>query len=125
MIPKKSGSIRVDKLRTIVLMEADFNFMNKLIGKRIMRMAEKANSIAPEQFGSRRMKSSIMHAVNKQLTVDILRQEKKSFALITLDAKACYNQIAQPVAAIALKRQGATANMIEAMFSTIEKWKDV
>jgi hypothetical protein len=60
-------------------MEAYFkNFMNKLISKRVMRLAEKAQSIAPEQFGIRRQKSSILHAVNKQLTVDILRQEKET-----------------------------------------------
>jgi hypothetical protein len=43
MIPKKSDSLRVDKLRTIVLMEPDFNMVNKIIGKRIMRNAEDSN----------------------------------------------------------------------------------
>jgi hypothetical protein len=31
MIPKKSDSIKVDKLHTIVLMEADFNYLNKIM----------------------------------------------------------------------------------------------
>jgi hypothetical protein len=50
MIPKKANSIRVDKLRTIVLMEPDFNFFNKLIGKWVMSNAEQANSIAQEHL---------------------------------------------------------------------------
>jgi Reverse transcriptase (RNA-dependent DNA polymerase) len=91
MIPKKADSIKVDKLRTIVLMEADYNFLNKLIGKRVMGHAEKAKTIAPEQFGSRKMKSSINHAVNKQLIIDILQHDRKSFSLMTLDAKGCYD----------------------------------
>ena len=33
MIPKKVDSIRVDKLRTIVLLEPYFNFTNKIVGK--------------------------------------------------------------------------------------------
>jgi Reverse transcriptase (RNA-dependent DNA polymerase) len=123
MIPKKVDSLRVDKLRTIVLMEADFNFLNKVIGKRVMEKAEQSGSIAPEQFGSRKQKSSIHHAVNKQLTTDILRQDRKSFCLITLDAKACYDRIAPPIASIALKRQGATSKMIKSMFKTISKMK--
>jgi Reverse transcriptase (RNA-dependent DNA polymerase) len=121
MIPKKQDSIRVDKLRTIVLMEPDFNFMNKIIGKRVMNHAEKARSIAPEQFGRRKGKNSIQNAIKKQLATDILRQEKRDFSLITLDAKSCYDRIVQPMAALALKRQGATDSMIRAMFDTISK----
>jgi Reverse transcriptase (RNA-dependent DNA polymerase) len=102
-------------------MVADFNFLNKIIGRRVMENAERAHSIAPEQFGSRKGKSSILHAINKQLTVDILRQEKRNFSLITLDAKGCYDRIVQPMASLALKRQGATDNMVEVMFSTIQK----
>jgi hypothetical protein len=79
MIPKKVNNLRAEQLRTIVLMEADFNFLNKLIGRRIMANAEAAQSIAPEQFGSRKKKSSIMHALNKQLTIDILQQDRKNF----------------------------------------------
>jgi hypothetical protein len=80
MIPKKKDSIRVDKLRTIVLMEPDYNFFNKLIGKWVMANAEKAGSLAPEQFGSRKQKSSIQHAINRQLTTDVLPQDNFFFA---------------------------------------------
>jgi hypothetical protein len=80
MIPKKVDNIRVDKLRTIVLMEPDYNFFNKLIGKWVMANAEQSGSIATEQFGSRKQKSSIQHAINKQLASDCLRQDKKAFA---------------------------------------------
>jgi Reverse transcriptase (RNA-dependent DNA polymerase) len=123
MIPKKQDSLRVDKLRTIVLMEADFNFLNKIIGRRIMQQAEEARSIAPEQFGSRKQKISITNALNKLLTTDILRQEHRNFSLITLDAKACYDRIAPPIASVALKRQGATDNMVNVLFNTLTKMK--
>jgi Reverse transcriptase (RNA-dependent DNA polymerase) len=123
MIPKKTNSLRVDKLRTIVLMEPDFNFFNKIIGKWVMANAEGAGSIATEQFGSRKSKSSIQHAINKQIATDTLRQDKKNFCLIMLDAKACYDRIVQPIASIALKRQGASHQMVKAMFRTISKMK--
>jgi Reverse transcriptase (RNA-dependent DNA polymerase) len=119
MIPKKSGSNRVDKLRTIVLMEPDFNFVNKLIGKRTMAMAEKAGTLAPEQFGSRKKKSAIVHAINKQITTDIIRQEKRDFCVVILDAKGCYDRITPMYAAFAMRRQGATPQMVNVIFETI------
>jgi hypothetical protein len=109
MIPKKSNSLRAEHLCTIVLLEADFNFLNKLMGKQIMKNAENANSIAAEQFGSRKAKGAINHTVNKQLAIDIMRQEKIRFTLVILDAKGCYDRIAPPIASISLKWQGLVA----------------
>ncbi len=120
MIPKKNNSLRADQLRTIVLMEADFNFLNKLAGKRIMANAEEASSIAEEQFGSRKAKGAINHAINKQLALDIMRQEKKKFTLVILDAKGCYDRIAPPIASLSLKRQGAPSSYVIMLFSTIQ-----
>ena len=91
--------------------------------KRVMKAAETAQSIAPEQFGSRKAKSSILHAVNKQITTDILRQEKKDFCLIILDAKSCYDRITPMYASFAMQRQGATGQMISLMFDTIHSMK--
>ncbi len=97
MIPKKIGSLKASQLRTIVLMEPDFNYVNKIFGRRLMRNAEKFGMVAPEQFGSRKKKSAILHAVNKQLTDDILRQEHRTFILVLLDAKSCYDRISPPL----------------------------
>jgi Reverse transcriptase (RNA-dependent DNA polymerase) len=121
MIPKKEDSVRVDKLRTIVLLEADFNFLNKIIGKRMMRQGESTGAIAEEQFGSRKQKSAILHALNKQLTIDIARHQKTNMGLLVLDAKSCYDRISPPIASIAFKRQGASESFIELMFNTISQ----
>ena len=50
MIKKKDQVERVDKLRTIALLEADFNFNNKLLGKTTLNLAENNNLIAKEQY---------------------------------------------------------------------------
>jgi hypothetical protein len=121
MIPKKSNSLRASQLRTIVLLEADFNFLNKLMGKRIMQNAEKGHTVAAEQFGSRKNKSAINHAVNKQLALDIMRQEKRRFTLVILDAKGCYDRIAPTFASLALKRQGTPHSYVFMLFHTIQE----
>lgn len=121
MIPKKTDSIRVDQLRTICLLASDWNFGNKLLSKRLMHHSEKANSIAPEQYGSRKKKSAIQHATNKAILFDIQRQRKQKTALLVLDAKACYDRIPIHIAALGLKRQGLPDSAIQFMMSPIIK----
>ena len=50
--------------------EADFNFNNKILAKRMMTTAEKAGVLAPEQYGSRNKKNAIECALNKRLMFD-------------------------------------------------------
>jgi hypothetical protein len=51
MLEKTPGDRRPDKLRAIALMEADFNFVNKLfLGKRMMDSAETQDTIPEEIF---------------------------------------------------------------------------
>ena len=69
---KKANSYRVDKLRTIVLFEADFNFINKAVSRKLARMGESKKSIAREQHGSRKNHRSIEHMLNKSLCKDLL-----------------------------------------------------
>ena len=57
-------------------MQARFNQNNKLLGKMMMEYEEKNNLLAEEQYGSRKEKSAIEHAVNKRLIIDIARQTR-------------------------------------------------
>jgi hypothetical protein len=76
MIPKESGMTQLSRLRTIVLFHPDFNYAFKYIGQEMMARAERTQTLAPEQYGSRQNHRAIGLAVNKTLTNDILRQLK-------------------------------------------------
>jgi len=53
MLEKIEGNIKVDKLRAILLMEADFIQMNKLLfGHRMIKQSEKEKRIPDEAYGS-------------------------------------------------------------------------
>ena len=107
MIPKKvTGELRPEKLRLILLMDSRFNHNNKLIGKKIMEYGEKHALLAQEQFGSRKAKSAIEHAVNKRLTLDISRQTKTKCIYIANDAKSCYDRILMMVTYITIRNFG-------------------
>ena len=75
MIEKKAGEFHVRNLRTILLLEADFNQGNKRLGRELMFNAEKLNRLAREQYGSRKFYTAINQGLNKRLTFDIWRQK--------------------------------------------------
>ena len=88
MQEKENLNLRVDKLRAIILFETDFNLNNEYIGRDMMSKAEKVLILAKEQYGSRKRRTAILHALNKRLTFDILRQEKKGGAICSCDLKS-------------------------------------
>ena len=121
MLEKKKGNFNVEKLRTILLYEADFNQTNKWLGRQAMWYAERDNLLAWEQYGSRKKKSAIDQLLNKRLTFDLLRQHRKDGAMVSNDAKSCYDRIVHSVAALSLKRIGVPDEAIFCMFSTIQQ----
>ena len=97
---------------------------NKILGRRaegFIKNAEIHGTIAPEQFRSCIRKSAINHAINKQITVDILRQEHQLFVLILLDSKSCYDRISPPIDSLCIKIQGAPEEFVALMFNTVQE----
>jgi hypothetical protein len=121
MIYKKANLDRVDKLRTIVLKEADSNFNDGKMGRDMMNHAEKKNMIAKEQYGSRKGHCSIDHAVNKRLTFDLFRLYRSPGAVCSNDAKSCYDRILHSIAALAMKRLGVPEPPIHCMLTCIQQ----
>ena len=90
---KKPGEYRVDKMRLIQLMSPEFQINNKMIGRRILAYAERANAVATDQHGSRKHHKAINTCLNKKLICDVLRQKRRSGAVAMNDAKGCYDRI--------------------------------
>ena len=121
MLYKKVANNHVEKLRTILLYEADFNAVNKILGRHMLSNGENCDSIAPEQYGSRKNKTAIIQCLNKRLTFDLWRQKKTPGAMLSNDAKSCYDRILHNIASISMQRQGVGKNNIICMFTTIQK----
>ena len=120
MIKKKAGLNTVQSLRSIVLTEADFNFNNKILGRCAIQQAEDLNNIAPEQYGSRKNKSSIDQALHKRLSHDIMRQMKKTGLLCSNDAKSCYDRVLHSIASLAYQRIGIPHPPVHCMQKCIQ-----
>ena len=121
VLPKKKRQLRVDKLRTIVLLEADFNFLNKHIARKLAARAElNKNGLAPEQYGSRKSFRAIDHVLNKELSFDILRQNKTPGIIIPTDLKSCYDRICHSIASLSMRRQGIAESEVVCMFTPLQ-----
>ena len=119
MILKAPNVYLLDKLRTIVLYEADFNHENRRLGKMGMDMAITQDKIAPEQF-SRPGRSAQDNALGKRLVFDHFRFLKKPFAMCSCDLKSCYDRVVHSAASLALQRVGVSPEALRCMFGTIQ-----
>ena len=119
-ILKKAAVYDVEKMRTIQLMPAAFNMNNKKTGRDVMENAEKFNLLPDEQAGSRKNHRSNLTALNKVLTNDIIRARKIPSVIIFNDAKSCYDRIVLWVAALAMRRLGATTESTLEMTKTLQ-----
>jgi hypothetical protein len=120
MLLKQPNNFHVNKLRAILLFEADFNHNNKRIGRAMMQHAESNGWMAPEQYGSRKQLSAIDHCLNKRLSFDIIRQYRKPAAVCVNDMKGCYDRIVHSVASICMQRMGVNAKTLRSMFFTLQ-----
>lgn len=123
MIQKKEGVDLVSKLCTLVLTSADFNHNNKILGRKTLWHAEDNNLLAKEQYGSRKNKRAIEHAIHKRLTYDIMRQSRINGALCSNDAMLCYDRILHAIASSAYQRLGVPMSPIQSMFESIQNMK--
>ncbi len=120
MILKKSGLYDVEKLRTIVLFEADFNANNKYMGRSAIRHCVKKNRLAQEQYSIPGRKS-IDHALNKRLLFDIVRYEKYSLAISSCDLKSNYDRIGHVPSVLATQRLGLPNEPMFSMYRGVQE----
>jgi hypothetical protein len=100
MLEKMLGVHLVSKLCAILLMEADFNAMNKEVyGVRMLDKARKYNLI-PEEIFSKKNRTADDRGLTKMLFYDIGCQTCSAAAIALVDASNCYNRIAHAMASL-------------------------
>ncbi len=111
-LPKDSEP-KVTRLRTIHLMEADYNLVLKwYAAKQLMHHAENNHQLPDEQGGGRRDRAAIDGALAKVLAYDIIRMRRLSAINIDNDAKACYDRIIEPLSNMTMRRHGAPIDIL-------------
>ena len=113
MIKKMFGCSFVTKLRSILLMEADFNFANKTIyGGRMLNIVRKYN-LMPEEIFIERNRMADNGTLAKVLFYDIVRKIRVSAGIISVDAANCYDSIARAIASLVFQAFGLPEKAIK------------
>jgi hypothetical protein len=119
MLLKKAGVLNIERLRTIVLYEADFNFFNKSVGRQVMDNAITNNIMAEEQYSKPKC-SAQDQSINRRLIFDLVRHTRQTMALASSDLQSCYDRIVHNAASLAMQTAGISQETIRAMFQTIQ-----
>ena len=109
------------KLRTILLLEADFNMNNKALGADAMKMGELNRCFARDNYGGRKEMQSAEVNMNSQLTFNSIWGRRGRAVIMSNDAKGCYDRIAHVVVDLALRRLGIPKPALQSMLETIQE----
>ena len=123
MLEKELGNISLEKLRAILLMEADLNSMNKQVfGQRMLEVAQRYG-LMPEEIYSELGKTAEDGALAKILFYDLVRQSRLSASVGSVDASNCYDSIAHAIASLVFQSFGVPVEGCEAMLDAIQNMK--
>ena len=120
MLEKKRGVIRVEKLRAILLMEADFNFTNKLLlGSRMLKHAKHNYDLPDKNSGSRNGRSYAEVASKRRLIGDRLCLLNRAGCIVSANAHTCYDRIVHRFAILVCMPLGLPYEPLAMMFKAI------
>jgi hypothetical protein len=123
ILEKIFGCSLITKLRSILLMEADFNATNKAIyGIRMLSNVRKYK-LMPEEVYSKRNRLADDGTLSKILYYNIVQQLRRPSGLALVDADNCYDRICRPMASMIFQAFGVPTPAIKYMLSTIQDMK--
>ena len=124
MLEKEPGAINVDKLRAILLLEADFNFANKLyFGSRMIRRAQQDNLIPEECFGGIRHRNPHQLGLVRKCLIDLATISLTTIAIASVDAAQCYDRIQHTAASLACQAWGVPLAIMHTILTTVQRMK--
>jgi hypothetical protein len=110
----------VEKLRKIVLFQGSFNYLNKYIGRHIMKDGEAYEQLDWKKCGIREGKKSIDQALHNVLSFDLIRQARVDAAMCSNDAKSCYDRIVHSIASILMQHQNVPESACICVFTMLQ-----
>jgi hypothetical protein len=112
MIEKKPGNYQLNKLRTIHLFEADYNWLIGMIfGRRMVHGAERQKHLHEGQWGSRPGPSAHDALLHKIASYEVSRLTRTPLATFDNDAKSCYDRIIMVFALLLCQKHGVPLSM--------------
>ena len=119
---KEKGNIRVDKLRTLILGEADWNMGGRIhINRRMLQNAEKHDLIPEEHYGGRHGHKATDAVLTKRLTLDTFRLNKQPAAVTSTDVANCYDRMVHSYITMSARRLGTQMAVLTALLRPLQE----
>jgi len=119
MLEKELGNPKLHRLHIIALIESGYNQSQRILIARCLSHRLEDHQLVPDmQYGSRPGKLYITPVLNKQLTHDIIRQTKRTAAMIENDAVGCYNRLMNPLLLLTMRRLGIGESVAKSLSLT-------
>ena len=94
--------------------------INKILTRRVMKNAEEAEVLEPDQFGSRKRHKAICALLNKVIINDIFWQQRAAGAFAINDAKGCFDRINHTFAILVLMCFGMNWTQASVLMETLQ-----
>ena len=120
ILEKSAGNVNMVQLRAILLLEADFNALNKIVFNRRAILSIEASKTIPYKVIRGRRGQSLAHvALNKKIVCDIENQLKKLTVVMSIDTTNCYDRIAHSISSMSCQHFGLQLEYLLTLFRTI------
>ena len=113
LLEKKNRELRLDDLRTIVLLEADYNQCVKLIFGKCIKYPE-------SQYGTKRGTRAIEAVRLKRMSLEMIRLNRQPAVFMTTDLHSCYDRIVHTVASLSSQKYGIQPEPIKMLIYSIQ-----
>jgi hypothetical protein len=123
MLEKILGCQLINKLRLILLMEADFNSINKILfGIRMLNMVRLYGFMRNEIF-SERNRTAEEGTLSKVLFYDVVRQTRSAAGISSVDVDNCYDRVSHAIASLVFRSFGVSKEATGVTLKTIQEMK--
>ncbi len=120
LLEKTRGNNLINKIRAICLLEADFNWHNKLIyARRMMSSTLDEDLISLECFAKKGSKC-VNTVMTKIMYCDESRTHHHPMIVLGNDFADCYDRVALPVASVALQSLGILIEAVQVLLLTMQ-----
>jgi hypothetical protein len=121
MLEKIPGCQLINILRLILLIEADFNSINKILfGIRMLNMVQ-LYGFMPDEIFSERNCMAEEGTLSKVLFYDVVRQTRSAAGISSVDEDNCYDRVSHAIASLVFCSFGASKEANGTMLKTIQE----
>lgn len=122
MTSKEENNRRVDKSRSLILGEGDWNLGGRIfINRKTMKNAETTNQIPCEHYGERKGFKSTDAVLNKRLALDNIRLARRPAAITSTDVAHCYDRMVHNYISMNARRLGVPISILLVLLRPLQE----